>query len=98
MAHRDQGHPPGAEPVAVRTGPVAGTRKRLSSAERRREIVLAVIELASEAGPEGVTTQAIADRVGVTHGALFRHFPDKGAIWAAVFDWVGESLGAAIDA
>ncbi|MBX3614151.1 MAG: TetR/AcrR family transcriptional regulator [Burkholderiaceae bacterium] len=98
MAHRDQGHPPGVEPVPVRTGPVAGARRRLSSAERRRGIVLAVIELASEAGPEGVTTQAIADRVGVTHGALFRHFPDKGAIWAAVFDWVGESLGAAIDA
>jgi AcrR family transcriptional regulator len=97
MAHGDQGHPPDVEPGPARAGPAARARRRLSSAERQREIVLAVVDLAGDAGPEGVTTQAIADRVGVTHGALFRHFPDKGAIWAAVFDWVGEALGAAID-
>ncbi|MBK7591497.1 MAG: helix-turn-helix transcriptional regulator [Betaproteobacteria bacterium] len=44
-------------------------------------------------GPEAITTQAIADRMGVTQGALFRHFPDKEAIWLAVFAWVRESLG-----
>ena len=37
---------------------------------------------------------AQADRIGVTQGALFRHFPDKEAIWLAVFAWVRESLGA----
>jgi len=97
MAHRDQGHPARAGPSAPREPP-PGPRKRLSGAERRHEIVLAVVALARDAGPEGITTQAIADRIGVTHGALFRHFPDKGAIWAAVFDWVGESLGAAVGA
>lgn len=75
----------------------AATRVRLSGAERRREIVLAVVALARDAGPEGITTQAIAARVGVTHGALFRHFPDKEAIWAAVFDWVRQALGEIID-
>ncbi|HQR12709.1 MAG TPA: TetR/AcrR family transcriptional regulator, partial [Casimicrobiaceae bacterium] len=29
-------------------------------------------------------------------GAVFRHFPDKQAIWLAVFAWVRESLGAAV--
>ncbi|MBN9459863.1 MAG: TetR/AcrR family transcriptional regulator [Burkholderiales bacterium] len=86
-----------ARPVPVSRGPAA-TRVRLSGAERRREIVLAVVELARDAGPEGITTQAIAERVGVTHGALFRHFPDKDAIWAAVFDWVRQTLGEIIDA
>ena len=76
----------------------AGTRKRLSAEERRRDVVAAVVELAREHGPEGITTQAIADRIGVTQGALFRHFPDKAAMWTAVFDWVREELGSVVDA
>ena len=36
--------------------------------------------------------------MGLTQGAVFRHFPDKQAIWLAVFAWVRESLGAAIAA
>ena len=76
----------------------AGTRKRLSADERRRDVVAAVVELAREHGPEGITTQAIADRIGVTQGALFRHFPDKAAMWTAVFDWVREELGRVVDA
>lgn len=75
----------------------AEKRKRLSAHERRLEVVAAVLELARESSPEGITTQAIADRVGVTHGALFKHFPDKEAMWTAVFDWVQEQLGAVID-
>lgn len=73
-------------------------RKRLPAAERRREVIAAVLELARDASPEGITTQAIADRVGLTHGALFRHFPDKETLWIAVFDWVQKELGAIIDA
>ena len=54
--------------------------------------------LARERGPDAITTQAIADRMGVTQGAVFRHFPDKEAIWLAVFAWVRESLSAAFAA
>lgn len=71
-------------------------RPRLSAGERRREVVAAVVELARDNGPEAITTQAIADRVGVTHGALFRHFRDKAAMWAAVFDWVQTELGRVV--
>lgn len=70
-------------------------RQRLKTDERQREIVAAVLALASERGPDAITTQAIADRIGVTQGALFRHFPDKEAIWLAVYVWIRESLGAA---
>ncbi len=73
-------------------------RRRLPSHARRAEIVAAVVELARERGPEAITTQAIADRVALTHGALFRHFADKEAIWGAVFDWVQHDLGASVDA
>jgi len=69
-------------------------RQRLMTDERQREIVAAVLALARERGPEAITTQAIADRIGVTQGAIFRHFADKEAIWLAVFSWVRASLGA----
>ena len=69
-------------------------RQRLMTDERQREIVGAVLALARERGPEAITTQAIADRIGVTQGAIFRHFADKEAIWLAVFSWVRASLGA----
>lgn len=72
----------------------AAPRQRLMTDERQREIVAAVLALARERGPDAITTQAIADRIGVTQGAIFRHFVDKEAIWLAVFSWVRASLGA----
>src|SRR5689334_12304628 len=66
--------------------------RRLPSDQRRLDIVQAVLELAGERGPDAITTQAIAERMGVTQGALFRHFPDKNAIWLAVFAWVRAAL------
>jgi AcrR family transcriptional regulator len=76
-------------------------RLRRTSAARQLEIVAAVLELARDRGPDAITTHAIADRVGVTQGAVFRHFPDKEAIWLAVFAWVGAELervvGTAVD-
>ena len=74
----------------------ARPRHRLTSDQRQREIVAAVLALARERGPEAITTQAIADRMGVTQGALFRHFPDKATIWLAVFAWVRQALEAAL--
>jgi TetR/AcrR family transcriptional regulator len=73
-------------------------RSRLSSEERQAEIVAAVLALAREHGPDAITSQAIADRIGVTQGAIFRHFPDKEAIWLAVFAWVRAALGEALSA
>jgi AcrR family transcriptional regulator len=69
----------------------------LKSDERQRETVAAVLALARENGPDAITTHAIARRMGVTQGALFRHFPDKQAIWLAVFAWVRQTLGARLD-
>lgn len=71
-------------------------RTRLPAAARRLDVVQAVLALAAESDAGAITTVAIADRVGITHGALFRHFADKEAIWAAVFDWIAEALGAVI--
>ena len=78
--------------------PASESRQRQSAETRREEAVEAVIQLASAHSPEGITTQAIASRIGVTHSALFRHFPEKTAIWRSVFDWLGTRLGRVADA
>lgn len=83
--------------TSVLDTPSGESRQRHSAEARREEAIGAVIELASEHSPEGITTQAIATRIGVTHGALFRHFPDKAAIWQAVFAWLGAQLGRVAD-
>jgi TetR/AcrR family transcriptional regulator len=66
---------------------------RRSSEDRQQEIVLTVLALAQERGVEAVTTQAIALHMGLTQGAVFRHFPNKEAIMAAVLDWLQARLG-----
>lgn len=61
-------------------------RRRKSAADRKAEIVDTVIDLAADIGPDRVTTQHLADRVGVTQPAIFRHFATKSEIWDAVSD------------
>lgn len=70
---------------------------RLPAEERRRVIVEAVVGLAAEQNPNGITTAAIAKRMGLSQGALFRHFPNKAAILQAVMAWVTEQLLARLD-
>lgn len=86
------------DPTPNPTPPAPVRRRRLNTDARQREIVATVLALARERGPDAITTQAIADRMGMTQGAVFRHFPDKEAIWLAVFAWVREALGAAFAA
>ena len=69
----------------------------LPAEERRAVIVQTVIELAAEQNPNGITTAAIANRMGLTQGALFRHFPNKAAVLESVMGWVAERLLARLD-
>ena len=71
--------------------------QHLSAEERRAATVQAVVDLAAEQNPAEITTTAIADRMGLTQGALFRHFPTKDAILQAVMSWVTERLLARVD-
>lgn len=71
--------------------------RHLPAGERRVVTVETVIELAAEQNPSGITTAAIARRMGLTQGALFRHFPNKDAIWKAVIEWVAERLLSRVD-
>lgn len=71
--------------------------KHLPSDERRAVTVEAVVELAARQNPSEITTTAIAKHMGVTQGALFKHFSTKDAILQAVMEWVAERLLSRID-
>jgi AcrR family transcriptional regulator len=66
--------------------------KYLPAMERRAVTVETVIALAAEQNPSEITTAAIAKRMGLTQGAIFRHFSSKDAILEAVMEWVAEKL------
>ena len=63
---------------------------------RRASAVEAVVALAARQNPGDITTAAIAERVGVTQAALFKHFPTKESILEAVMEWVAEQLLARV--
>lgn len=72
---------------------LAGPKRRLSGDVRQQQIVETVLDLIAERGADDVSVQAISDRIGLTQPAVFRHFPNKEAIWVAVMEWLEERLG-----
>lgn len=71
--------------------------KYLPADERRSATVEAVVDLAAQQNPSDITTTAIAQHMGLTQGALFRHFPSKDAILQAVMTWVAQRLLLRLD-
>jgi TetR/AcrR family transcriptional regulator len=71
---------------------------RLPTEERQAEIIAAALRLAQDRSPGLITTADIAAAVGVSQGALFKHFPSKEAIWLAAMQWVQASLLGALEA
>ncbi len=70
---------------------------RLTTEERQAEIVAAALKLAHEISPVSITTSDIATAIGITQGAVFKHFPTKDAIWLATMKWVRERLLLKLD-
>ena len=72
---------------------------RKSQQERREEILDATLQIISEHGVEGATVTRIAAAVGLTPGALYRHFESRAALIAEAnklaneraLDWVDTS-------
>lgn len=53
---------------------------------------MSLLRLAAEKNPAEITTTHIAEAMGVTQGALFRHFPNKEAIRLAAVEWIEHTL------
>ena len=69
-------------------------RVRKSADTRKAEIIDTTLRLADKLGPDRVTTEAIADAVGLTQPGIFRHFPKKQDLWEAVAARVGTMMEA----
>jgi TetR/AcrR family transcriptional regulator len=62
------------------------TRNYVRRDERRRQILDAAAELFARGGFAGTTTRQIAAAVGTTETVLFRHFPTKESLYAAILE------------
>ena len=71
---------------------------RLPTETRQAELVAAALALASERSPPLITTADIATAVGISQGAVFKHFATKDAIWLAAMAWVHDTLLARLEA
>ncbi|MEA2364746.1 MAG: hypothetical protein QOI32_258 [Thermoleophilaceae bacterium] len=67
--------------------------------ERRAEIVAAALELLEQEGAEALSMRRIAERVGIRAPSIYKHFPNKEALEAAMisvgFERTAEALGRA---
>ncbi len=57
---------------------------RLSAPERREAILTAVRQVFADKGFHGTTTRELAEAAGVSEALLFKHFPTKEALFAAM--------------
>jgi AcrR family transcriptional regulator len=57
---------------------------KLSSEERRAAIIKAVRQVFAEKGFDGTTTRELAEAAGVSEALLFKHFPNKEALFSAM--------------
>jgi AcrR family transcriptional regulator len=74
-------------------GPTSPRRSgRQKSAETREALLSAAIEVISEQGWSSVTTTMVADRAGLSRGALQHHFYSREELLLAVAEEVGRKL------
>src|SRR3546814_20974805 len=67
-------------------------RVRKPAEERKSEIVETALRLADKVGPDRLATGQIAEAVGLTQAALFRHIPKKKDLWEAIAARIGEKF------
>ncbi len=79
--------------------PKTGVQKngaKLTGDERRSAIVAAVRRVFAEKGFHGTTTRELAREAGVSEALLFKHFPNKQALYAAMLVSCSQHLGEAM--
>ncbi|PJA95374.1 MAG: hypothetical protein CO129_12095 [Ignavibacteriales bacterium CG_4_9_14_3_um_filter_34_10] len=66
--------------------------ERLDTETRQEQIKKAVLEIISTEGIGKLSTRNLASKIGVTEGALFRHFSSKKEIMLSILDDVKNEL------
>jgi TetR/AcrR family transcriptional regulator len=70
-------------------------RRRLSSEDRRRQLLRHAVDLFARHGFSGTRTKDIAAACGVSEGILFRHFSTKEDLYRAILDAHQDEQGSA---
>ena len=60
------------------------TSSKMPSADRRTAIISAARRIFVEKGFERTTTRSLAEAAGVSEALLFKHFPNKEALYSAI--------------
>lgn len=81
--------------MSVSTSAATGDAPRRRPKNRKDQIIDAARELIGELGYRNVSMAQIADRVGITAGALYRHFSNKAVLLAAAIDQSLDEVSAA---
>jgi AcrR family transcriptional regulator len=63
-----------------------GAKKIITSDERRAQIALTAADLFAKKGFNGVTTKEIAEKAKVNEALIFRHFPNKDALYSEIIN------------
>jgi AcrR family transcriptional regulator len=71
-------------------------RRYEANEKRREQVAKAALQTLVEVGVAGFTTKAIASRVGITDGTMFRHFGTKQDIVLAAMDRLGVEIEASL--
>jgi AcrR family transcriptional regulator len=80
------------------SNPAERSTPKLPTEQRQASLVQAAVRLAAEHSPAQVTTADLAQAVGISQGAVFRHFASKEDLWLAALDWASERLLGEVDA
>lgn len=62
------------------------------SVPRRQQILECLAQMLEESPASRVTTSALADKVGVSEAALYRHFPSKTKMFEGLIEFIEETI------
>ena len=77
-----------AKPDAAKAAAPASTR----SVNRKEEILQALAAMLEQSPGQRITTAAIANKVGVSEAALYRHFPSKARMFEGLIEFIETTL------
>lgn len=81
-----------ATATTAEPAPVTATERSRLKADRRHAILTAAATLFAQRGYAGVTIEDLGAAVGVSGPAVYRHFPGKAAVLAAILQGASRTL------
>lgn len=71
---------------------MATTRERLKPGERKLQILQVLAQMLQHPKGEKITTAALAEKIGVSEAALYRHFASKAQMFEGLIEFIETSI------